>query len=54
MAAAPPSKPAKVTVWRDGRSRELSVELGEAAQSDEVVASTARGGAAQSSRDRSA
>ena len=29
-------------MWRDGRSRELTVKLGEAAQTDEeVVASTA-------------
>jgi serine protease Do len=44
VAAASPNEPAKVTVWRDGRSRELSVDLGEAAQSDEVVAANARGG----------
>jgi len=50
VAAAPPSKPAKVTVWRDGKSRELTVQLGEAAQSEQVAAATpgdsAQGGAA--------
>ena len=49
VAAASPNEPAKVTVWRDGRSRELTVDLGEAAQTDEeIVASNARGGSAQS------
>jgi serine protease Do len=48
VAAASPNEPAKITVWRDGRSRELSVDLGEAAQTDEVVASNPRGGSAQS------
>jgi serine protease Do len=38
VADASPSKSAKVTVWRDGKSRELTVKLGEAAQSDDVVA----------------
>ena len=38
VAGAAPSKPAKVTVWRDGRSRELNVELGEAAQTEQVAA----------------
>jgi serine protease Do len=46
VASAEPSRPAKLTVWRDGRSRELSVELGEAAQSEQV-ALAAPGGAAQ-------
>ena len=50
VAAASPNEPAKLTVWRDGRSRELTVDIGEAAQSDEVVASSnPRGGSAQSS-----
>src|SRR5688572_6228763 len=49
VAAASPNEPAKITVWRDGRSRELTVDLGEA-QNDEAVASNARefGGSAQS------
>jgi serine protease Do len=38
VASAPPSKAAKVTVWRDGRSRELSVELGMAEQTEQVAA----------------
>jgi serine protease Do len=37
VADAPPSKPAKITVWRDGKSRELTVKLGEAAKSEEVA-----------------
>ena len=48
VAAASPNESAKVTVWRDGRSRELTVELGEAAQTEDVVASNSRGGPAQS------
>ncbi|HET8697026.1 MAG TPA: Do family serine endopeptidase, partial [Gammaproteobacteria bacterium] len=44
VAAAAPNKPAKVTVWRDGRSRELSVDLGEAAQDEAVAANDTRGG----------
>jgi serine protease Do len=36
VASATPNTGAKVTVWRDGRSRELTVELGEAA--NEAVA----------------
>ena len=43
VAAATPNTAAKVTVWRDGRSRELTVELGEAP--NEAVAATGRGGA---------
>jgi serine protease Do len=49
VAEAPPSKPAKVTVWRDGKSRELTVQLGEAAQSEQVASaapSGAQGGGA--------
>jgi serine protease Do len=45
VASATPNTGAKVTVWRDGRNRELTVELGEAAS--ETVASASRGGAAQ-------
>jgi serine protease Do len=45
VAEAPPSKPAKVTVWRDGKSRELTVQLGEAAQSEQVAAATPGAGA---------
>jgi serine protease Do len=49
VAAASPNEPAEVTVWRDGRSRELTVEIGKAAQTEEdVVASNNRGGPAQS------
>jgi serine protease Do len=40
VAAANPNESARVTIWRDGRSRDLTVELGEAPAS---VAST-RGG----------
>ena len=43
VAAATPNTAAKVTVWREGRSRELTVELGEAP--NEAVAATGRGGA---------
>jgi serine protease Do len=46
VAAATPNTGAKVTVWRDGRSRELTVELGEVA--NETVAAANRGGGAQS------
>jgi len=44
VADAPPSKSAKVTVWRDGKSREISVKLGEASQDDVVAAATPGGG----------
>jgi serine protease Do len=44
VAAATPNTGARVTVWRDGRSRELTVELGEA-QNDTVAAVTPGGGA---------
>jgi serine protease Do len=37
VAEAAPSKAAKVTVWRDGKSRELNVKLGEAAKSEQVA-----------------
>jgi serine protease Do len=37
VADAAPSKAAKVTVWRDGKSRELNVKLGEAAKSEQVA-----------------
>jgi serine protease Do len=40
VAEAVPSKPAKVTVWRDGKSHDLTVQLGEAAQSEQVAAAT--------------
>jgi serine protease Do len=43
VAAASPNTGAKVTVWREGRSRELTVELGEA-QNEEAVAAN-QGGA---------
>jgi serine protease Do len=45
VAGATPNTGAKVTVWRDGRSRELTVELGEAA--NEAVASAGPGGGPQ-------
>jgi serine protease Do len=48
VADAQPSKPAKVTVWREGRSRELTVQLGEASQG-EKVAGVAPSGAGQTS-----
>jgi serine protease Do len=39
VASAPPSRPAQLTVWRDGRSRELTVELGQAEEGAAVAAS---------------
>jgi serine protease Do len=47
VAAATPNAGAKVTVWREGRSRELTVELGEA--QPEAVAANQRSGGAQGS-----
>jgi len=44
VASATPNTGAKVTVWRDGRSRELTVELGEAA--NEAVAAAGSGAGA--------
>jgi serine protease Do len=46
VASATPNTGAKVTVWRDGRNRELTVELGEAAN-ETVAAAGSGGGAAQ-------
>ena len=46
VASTAPNTGAKVTVWRDGKSRELNVKLGEA--ENEAVASADSGGAAQS------
>ncbi len=40
VADTPPSKAAKVTVWRDGKNRDLNVKLGEAAKSEQVAAET--------------
>jgi serine protease Do len=37
VADVSPSSTAKVTVWRDGKSRDLSVKLGEAAKAEEVA-----------------
>ncbi len=37
VADTSPSKAAKVTVWRDGKSHELNVKLGEAAKSEQVA-----------------
>jgi serine protease Do len=37
VAETPPNKAAKVTVWRDGKNRDLSVKLGEAAKSEQVA-----------------
>ena len=48
VASAAPNTGAKITVWRDGRSRDLTVELGEAAN-EAVAANSPTGGAAQSS-----
>jgi serine protease Do len=48
VAAATPNTAAKLTVWRDGRSRELTVELGEM-QNEAVAAVTPGGGGAQGS-----
>jgi serine protease Do len=48
VASATPQESSKLTVWRDGRSRELNVELGEA-QNDAVAALTPGGRAGQSS-----
>jgi serine protease Do len=42
VASASPSESTKVTVWRDGRSRDITVELGEA--QNEAVASANPGG----------
>ena len=53
VAAATPSESAKVTVWRDGRSRELTVELGEA-QNDAVAALTPAAAAPRKAARRSA
>jgi serine protease Do len=45
VAGTAPNSTAKVTVWRDGKSRDLKVEVGEAA--NQAVASAGQGGAAQ-------
>jgi serine protease Do len=37
VADTPPNKSAKVTVWREGKNRELTVKLGEAAKSEQVA-----------------
>ncbi len=37
VADVSPSSSAKVTVWRDGKSRDLSVKLGEASKAEEVA-----------------
>jgi serine protease Do len=39
VGAAPPNRPARLTVWRDGRSRDLTVELGELEESAAAAAS---------------
>ncbi len=49
VAAATPNSGAKVTVWREGRSRELTVELGEAQNEAVAAANSGSGGAAQRS-----
>ena len=41
VADANPSETANVTVWRDGKSRELKVKLGEAAKGEPVAAASA-------------
>jgi serine protease Do len=38
VADSNPSQSASVTVWRDGKNRELKVKLGEAAKGDQVAA----------------
>lgn len=48
VASATPNAGARVTVWRDGRSRELTVELGEA-QNEAVAAVNPGRGSAQGS-----
>jgi serine protease Do len=40
VASAPPSRPAQLTVWRDGRTRELTVELGEVTEGEPVAATS--------------
>src|SRR5688572_13347519 len=45
VASTTPNSGAKVTVWRDGKSHDLKVEVGEAA--NEAVASAGPGGGAQ-------
>jgi serine protease Do len=45
VASTTPNSGAKVTVWRDGKSHDLKVEVGEAA--NEAVAAAGQGGAAQ-------
>ena len=45
VAGTTPNTGAKMTVWRDGKSHNLSVEVGEA--QNEAVASAGQGGAAQ-------
>jgi serine protease Do len=37
VADVSPSSTAKITVWRDGKSRDLSVKLGEASKAEEVA-----------------
>jgi serine protease Do len=37
VADTNPNQPANVTVWRDGKSRELKVKLGEAAKAEQVA-----------------
>ncbi|HJR70092.1 MAG TPA: DegQ family serine endoprotease [Gammaproteobacteria bacterium] len=43
VASAPPNQPARLTVWRDNRSRELTVELGELQESEAIASSVAPG-----------
>ena len=43
VADVSPSASAKVTVWRDGKSRDLSVKLGEASKAEEVASNGAAG-----------
>jgi serine protease Do len=45
VAGTTPNSDAKVTVWRDGKSHNLTVEIGEAA--NEAVAAAGKGGATQ-------
>jgi serine protease Do len=43
VADVNPSSTAKVTVWRDGKSRELTVKVGEASKGEEVAANSPAG-----------
>jgi serine protease Do len=44
VADVSPSSSAKVSVWRDGKNRDLSVKLGEASKAEEVASNVQPGG----------